>query len=141
VYLKGKIATSNKVNIIAYGRNYVGDEKGDEPGLHAECDVLGKLIPLKNKKKLENINLLVIRLSKTNKLQSSRPCINCIKNMKTISQRKGYKIQNIYYSDNDENIIKTTLETLEKEEPHFSRFYRNKMKNKLKHDNSFLRII
>jgi len=141
VYFKGKIATSNKVKVLAYGTNYVGNEKENEPGLHAECDVLGKLLPLKYKKKLELVNLLVIRLSKTNKIQSSKPCINCINQMKTIPKNKGYKIQNIYYSDGEGNIIKTTLDILENEEPHYSRFYKRKMVNKLKDNNSFLTCI
>ena len=44
--------------------------------------------------------------------------------METIPDKKGYKIQNIYYSDNDGNIIKTTLNSLKNEEHHYSRFYR-----------------
>jgi hypothetical protein len=124
---------------LSYGTNYVGNERGDDPGLHAECDVLGKLIPLKYKRKLEPINLLVIRLSKTNKIQSSKPCNNCIKNMKVIPEKKGYKLQYIYYSDGEGNVIKTTLDILEKEEPHYSRYYKHK--NKLKEDNSFLKVI
>ena len=81
--------------------------------------------PIKNRKKLETINLLVIRLSRTNKLQSSKPCSNCIKIMNIIPEKKGYKIQNIYYSDSEGNIIKTTLNNLEKDEKHYSRYYRN----------------
>lgn len=123
---KGKIATSNKVKILAYGTNYIGNEEGSDPGIHAECDVLGKLTPLKYKKKLEPINLLVIRLSKTNKIQSSKPCKNCIQSMKTMPIKKGYKLQNIYYSDGQDNLIRTTLDILEKEEPHYSRYYKRR---------------
>ena len=124
VYFKGKIATSKKVKILAYGTNYVGNEKEDDPGLHAERDVLGKLVPLKYKKRLESINLLVVRLSKKNKVQSSKPCNNCIYWMRQIPEKKGYKIQNIYYSDGEGNIVRTTLNVLENEEQHYSRFYR-----------------
>lgn len=127
VSFKGKIATSNKIKIIAYGANYIGDEKGNDPGLHAEQDVLEKLAPLKYKKKLENIHLLVVRLSKTNKIQSSKPCNNCIRWMKIIPEKKGYKLQNIYYSDGDGNLVRTTLDILENEEQHVSRFYRRKV--------------
>lgn len=124
VYFKGKIATSNKVKILAYGTNYVGNEKDEDPGLHAEQDVLGKLAPLKYKRRLENINLLVVRLSKKNKIQSSKPCHNCIHWMKIIPEKKGYKLQNIYYSDGEGNLVRTTLDILQKEEQHYSRFYR-----------------
>lgn len=126
VYFKGKIATSNKVKILAYGTNYVGNEKDEDPGLHAEHDVLGKLAPLKYKRRPENINLLVVRLSKKNKIQSSKPCHNCIYLMKIIPEKKGYKLQNIYYSDGEGNLVKTTLDILEKEDHHYSRFYRRK---------------
>ena len=56
----------------------MGDDNGKNPGIHAETDALTKLKPLRCDKKLECINILVIRLSKKNNLQSSKPCINCI---------------------------------------------------------------
>ena len=125
VFYKGKIANFKKGRILSYGTNTIGDVYGNEPGIHAEHDALIKLKPIKNRKKLETINLLVIRLSRTNKLQSSKPCSNCIKIMNIIPEKKGYKIQNIYYSDSEGNIIKTTLNNLEKDEKHYSRYYRN----------------
>ena len=48
--------------------------------------------------------------------------------MKTAPIKKGYIIQNIYYSDNMENIVKTNLTTLDNEEKHYSRFYKQKYK-------------
>lgn len=44
--------------------------------------------------------------------------------MKIIPEKKGYKLQNIYYSDGEGNLVKTTLDILQKEEQHYSRFYR-----------------
>jgi cytidine deaminase len=123
VFYKGK-GNLKKVSILSYGVNQMGDVKGNTPGIHAECDAISKLIPLKPKKKLENINILVIRLSTKNKIQSSKPCSNCIETMIKLPPKKGYKIQNIYYSDGFGNIVKTTLTTLEKEERHFSKFYK-----------------
>ena len=117
-----------KAKILSFGTNMMGDSDGIEPGIHAEHNALTKLKPLKIKKKLEPINLLVIRLSKTNKIQSSKPCNNCIKIMETIPERKGYKIQNIYYSDDKGNIIKTSLNILKNEEHHYSRYYRHDKK-------------
>jgi cytidine deaminase len=112
-----------KANILSYGVNKMGDTEGLKPGIHAEHDALLKLIPNK-KRKLKNINLLVIRVSGKNKLQSSKPCNNCIQTMRRLSIKKGYKIQNVYYSDNNENIVKTTLYALDNEEKHYSRYYR-----------------
>jgi hypothetical protein len=113
-----------KVRILSFGTNMMGDSDGNEAGIHAEHNALTKLKPLQFKKNLEPINLLVIRLSKTNKIQSSKPCSNCIKIIDCIPEKKGYKIKNIYYSDNEGNIVKTTLNNLKNEEQHYTRYYR-----------------
>lgn len=105
----------------------MGDTDGLKPGIHAEYDSIRKLIPLKRRKRLENINILVIRLSGKNKLQSSKPCINCINMMKTLPEKLGYKIQYVYYSNENGEIVKSNLKNLEEEEPHYSRYYRNKI--------------
>jgi cytidine deaminase len=128
-----------KANILSYGVNRMGDTEGLKPGIHAEHDALLKLIPNK-KRKLKNINLLVIRVSGKNKLQSSKPCNNCIQMMKKLSIKKRYKIQNVYYSDNNENIIKTTLYALDNEEKHYSRYYKfRKTESSLNRKNSFIK--
>jgi hypothetical protein len=125
VFYKGK--GIEKANILSYGFNFMGDINGLEPGVHAEHDAINKLKPLKRKKHLQNINLLVIRLSRKNKLQSSKPCVDCINKIKFLPEKKGYKIKNIYYSDDNENIVKSNLKTLENEELHYSKYYRSKL--------------
>jgi hypothetical protein len=122
-----------KARILSFGVNHMGDSDGIKPGVHAEHDAINKLQPLKHKKKLESINLLVVRLSTKNKLQSSKPCFNCIEMMKFLPITKGYKIHNIYYSDGEENIVKISLQKLETEEKHYSKYYkRRNIKNKVK---------
>jgi len=113
-----------KANILSFGFNRIGDVNANDPGIHAEHDAINKLKPLYRKKKLESINIIVIRFSKNNKLQNSKPCANCIKTMKILPEKKGYKIKNIYYSNENGQIIKTNLTNLEKEELHFTRYYR-----------------
>ena len=113
-----------KANILSFGFNMVGDIYGNEPGIHAEHDAINKLKPLTRNKHLQNINILVIRLSKNNRLQSSKPCANCINKMKILPEKKGYRIKNIYYSDNNGEIIKSSIKNLENEELHYSRFFR-----------------
>ena len=118
-----------KVRILSYGINQMGDSDGLTPGIHAEHDAIAKLCPLKKKKRLKPINILVIRLSSKNKLQSSKPCGNCLEIMKTLPIKKGYKIQNVYYSDNEGNIIKqslTNLDNEDNEDKHYSRYYRQR---------------
>ena len=113
-----------KANILSFGFNMMGDISGNEPGIHAEHDAINRLKPIKRKKHLQSINILVIRLSKNNKIQNSKPCANCIERMKYLPEKKGYKIKNIYYSNENGDIVKTTLINLEKEELHYSRFFR-----------------
>jgi len=115
-----------KVRILSFGVNQMADSDGIKPGIHAEQDAINKLQPLKCKKKLEPINLLVIRLSSKNKLQSSKPCINCINMMNSVPIKKGYKINNIYYSDGEGNIVKSSLQILENEDKHYSRYYKRR---------------
>lgn len=119
-----------KARILSFGVNLMNDNNGNAPGIHAECDAISKLIPLKPKKKLENINIIVIRLSTKNKIQSSKPCSNCIESMIHLPPKKGYKIQNIYYSDVFGNIVKTSLNAIQKEERHYSSSYIHQKKTK-----------
>ena len=118
-----------KVRILSYGINKMGDSSGIMPGIHAEHDAIKKLCPIKRKKRLKNVNLLVIRLSSKNKLQISKPCNNCIEMMKTLPNKLGYNIQHIFYSDANGNIVKTNLQTLDNEEKHYTRFYKRKLTN------------
>ncbi len=127
VFYKGKIASLNKANILSYGFNRMGDLNGNEAGVHAEHDAINKLKPIPIKKHLQNINLLVIRFSKNNKLQQSKPCANCIKTMKILPEKKGYKIKNIFYSNENGEIVKTNIKNLENDDLHYSRFYRQKL--------------
>ena len=110
-FYKGK-GNLKKARILSFGVNHMGDVYGNTPGVHAECDAISKLMTIKQKKHLEHINILVIRISTKNKIQSSKPCSNCIETMIKMPPKKGYKIQNIYYSDGFGNIIKSSLNSL-----------------------------
>ena len=55
----------------------------------------------------------------------SKPCINCIKDMSTLPQKKGYIIKNVSYSDSTGKIITTSLNNLRSDEDfHISKYYR-----------------
>jgi hypothetical protein len=120
---------SKNVNILSFGFNNVGNILENEPGIHAEHDAILKLKPLERKKHLVCINLLVIRITKRNKTQLSKPCVNCIKKMKYLPEKKGYKIKNIYYSNENGDIVKSNITKLENEELHYSRFFRKNYKD------------
>jgi hypothetical protein len=47
--------------------------------------------------------------------------------MNILPIKKGYKIQNIYYSDSTNNIVKISLKNLEKEEKHYSKYDRQRL--------------
>ena len=116
-----------KDQVLSFGVNLMGN--GKIPGIHAECAAISKLMPIRNKKRLKSINLVVIRISPKNKIQSSKPCNNCIKTMRVLPKKLGYIIKHIYYSTSDGTIIKTTLSSLEIDEKHYSRYIGLKYSN------------
>ena len=63
VFYKGN-GDLKKARILGFGVNQMGDSAGKNPGIHAECDALTKLMPLKNKKRLENNYLIFQYLCK-----------------------------------------------------------------------------
>ena len=109
----------DKANIVSIGINQIHGTHYLQR-VHAECDAILKLKKLRRKKPI-CLNLLVIRISSTKKLQTSKCCKHCIQLLKKMPLKKGYIIKNIYYSNQKEEIIKTTLPQLEKDEAHCSR--------------------
>jgi cytidine deaminase len=90
---------------------------------HAEHNALLKL---KNRdtKKLCSINLLVIKTTLTGVIGSSKPCAHCLALLCTLPSKKGYKINNIFYSNSpNEILVKKKLNELLKEDMHISRMY------------------
>lgn len=94
--------------------------------VHAEISALNKL-KNKNSKKCKKINLLVIKVSYTGKVGNSKPCIKCVEKMYCLPIDKGYSIKNVYYSDENGQIIKNKIQTLiNDDEKHLSRYYKRK---------------
>jgi hypothetical protein len=44
--------------------------------------------------------------------------------MNILPEKKGYRIKNVYYSNENGEIVKSNLKILENEELHYSRFFR-----------------
>jgi len=87
-------------NVISTGVNSERElYSGCTYSCHAETDAIYKLPP-NNSKRIKNIDIIVIRVTQL-KLKDSKPCSKCLEHMMKI---KGYKIKNIYYSDNDGTI-------------------------------------
>lgn len=91
--------------------NNLYSQNNDE--LHAEEAVLIKLIDYLNNNliKIKEIDLIVIRTNKQNKLRNSKPCCRCINFINNFILVTNIKINKIYYSIED-NIIVTNLECL-----------------------------
>jgi len=118
------LRVSKKGYIVSYGMNKYDNKRGFGT-THAEIDAINHLPPQPNKKKLVKIDILVIRLTNHGKIGMSKPCLNCILQMQILPIKKGYSINNIYYSNEHGIIIKTNLNDILEEDLHISRFYRN----------------
>jgi len=106
---------------ITKGTNYY-DRKINNRPIHAEIDAINKL-PKNKTNKVIKINILVIRATKNNELKMSMPCVHCLYNIVNLPNTKGYIVKNIYYSNNDGQIIKTnTKKMIESQDFHLSKF-------------------
>jgi hypothetical protein len=91
---------------------------------HAEIDALRKYFNNKKTNKFsKKINLTVIRISKTGKLCDSRPCLDCC-----LKLQKHVNVKNIFYSTNDQTIIKIKFNKYCRDVSHISKgnIYRKK---------------
>ena len=94
---------------------------------HAEEMALDKIY-LKKTKKIINVSIIVIRITPSStatnyKLANSRPCLMCMHKIKNTTS-SGYRVTNVYFSDNNGQILKYKLRDLVKEKQHISKFYR-----------------
>jgi hypothetical protein len=95
---------------LIYATNYIIRGNGP-PSVHAEESALRKLRRMKRYRKFDdrkNIDILVIKLTKTGRLSYSRPCRDCI----TRLERSGLKINRIYYSNEFGSITSESLPEL-----------------------------
>lgn len=96
------------------------------PSRHAEIDAISKIIGKKNKPK--ELDMLVIRLTKTGLLAESRPCYHCL----CFMERSTINFKNVYYSTCEGKIVKEKLvEMKQSSTTCVSSGMRNKNKNRL----------
>lgn len=88
-------------------------------GLHAEIDALRKIKKTPGRRPLV-INIIVIRVNKNREIGLSQPCVNCIKKMKNFEKYKNIKIKNIYFSKNQDSLIKISFKNAHTLPPHIS---------------------
>jgi hypothetical protein len=108
--------------VVSKGYNKCTGVNNPKPSIHAELDAMKKLKPFV-KGKLQKVDILVIRYVKTkscghklasskqydHKLASSKPCFHCLHMLKSYAETKGYKICNIYYSNDGGGIVKEKM--------------------------------
>lgn len=103
-----KLCKFNGKTII--GNNYV--DLANKRPIHAEIDLISRL-PY-NRHKLRIINILVVRFDEKNNIfKMSKPCENCIANIKRKAIIKGYIIGDIYYSNIDGTLCRSSYVQLE----------------------------
>lgn len=119
------ISKKTQLNILSVGINHYNNYHKKIPSIHAEASALKKL-PVNMNKHYKLADVFVIRTSLNRKLGNSKPCIKCLDNMYNFAlKKKGYKINNVYYSTTDGTIEKKKLTTLIfEEEFHVSRYYK-----------------
>jgi hypothetical protein len=98
----------NKYIPISYGINTCNGNTSR----HAEYEAVKHLRPLEKGKNLKDISILVIRISKLQELCNSKPCFHCVKCLNKDPLNKGYKIKNVFYSDENRVIKKENINIL-----------------------------
>lgn len=92
------IVHKNKIVSSGYNKSSIFNNKTFR-SIHAEIDAINKLIKInkfQNKGNRNNCSLYVVRIQNgSNKFKMSKPCQNCIENI------KKYNIGMIYYSTNE----------------------------------------
>jgi len=96
---------SNKQKVIGFNNDRTKFNKSIVPSVHAEMDVLYKHHKMTRSNK--KFSILVIRINKNGHVCDSKPCQQCIDNL------KSYNINKIYYSDSDGNIVCENMNYIE----------------------------
>ena len=124
----GYVTNANNIKNMIIGENSSREAySGCCYNTHAEMNAIGKLPPVYDNKK-RKIYIVVIRIDKNGNLKNSAPCSKCVEHMLRLNGWGSYNLKDIYYSNEDGNIIKTSLKDLETNENNYvsSRFRTNK---------------
>lgn len=114
------ICFHNTDNIISHGFNTYDENL--RLSTHAERACIDNLQIIQKRRKLVKIDLYVGRYGIKNQFLMSKPCMKCIQYMNNnIIMSKGYKLINIYYTNENNNITKTNLYNLNNEEMHITK--------------------
>ena len=97
-------------------------------GRHAEMDAIRRLPPRTPRSKQKYIDLIVIRVDLQGNLKNSKPCSKCMEYMSRLPS-KSYRVEYVYYSDSNGNIIKVKFSKLmSSDDVHISRRFKEMTK-------------
>lgn len=95
--------------------------------IHAEHNAMRKFTKLTNYTRShspgDNVDIIVLRISRTGILGNSKPCRNCIMRMSKFE----YNIVNVYYSTGPDTIVRERFDVLAKQGNQMSRGDREKV--------------
>jgi cytidine deaminase len=110
--------SGNNIIPLTFGQNWASCTIS----YHAEHNAIRKLTN-RDSKKLQNVNIFVLRTTLAGTIGSSSPCSHCLAIMCTLAKKKGYKINDVYFTNSDREIERKKLTELLKEPPYLSRYY------------------
>lgn len=103
---------------------------GCEYGMHAEMAALTKYSRHSKiyKSKKTSTDLVVVKINRSGVMSCSKPCFMCIKMM----MKSNYNINYIYYSNDENTVVRTTVKELYESPKHISSRFRKRLNNNKK---------
>ena len=81
-------------------------------------------LPKNKSKKIKKLDLLVIRLGADGSLKMSKPCSKCLDLLNKSKKMRGYKVVDVYYSNETGGITKDRFSTLYENTDYKSKSFR-----------------
>lgn len=104
---------NTKTTKMAIGENII---LGNDVTKHAEITALERLERLNSRNRIETYDIVVIRVSRTGTMGTSRPCFHCIRSM---MKHPRIRVRNVYYSTNTGAIVREKLSEMLETKPPF----------------------
>lgn len=118
----------NKKKILSIGVNYLFPVQINSGSIHAETEAF-RTLKKNNSVKIKKIDVFVTRFTIIDgkiQLKLSKPCMQCLHYMNTVSNLKRYKIQNIYYTMENSDTCKSTIDELLSDKNYFVSSFQQK---------------
>lgn len=131
-HMAAVVGPNNKICTRGINDSYRSPRNGSEFKIHAEMDAVDKLnfareIKKRKKREILVVDLFVIRANKNGELKNSKPCQQCLNYINQRRKLIGFKINYIYYSNENSDIICSKFSDLLSEDDKFiSRYFRTR---------------